>query len=69
MAKQIDDDGCLVYKVPEAGRLLGMTKNAAYLAASKGNLPVIRIGRQVRVSKAALHAMIEAAGQKHAGQK
>jgi excisionase family DNA binding protein len=62
-------DDCLVYKVSEAGRLLGMSKNAAYLAASRNDLPVIRIGKQLRVPKAALHAMIEAAGQKVAGQK
>jgi excisionase family DNA binding protein len=55
---------CLVYKVPEAGKLLGLTKNASYLAASRGDIPVIRIGKQVRVPKAALHAMIEAAGHK-----
>jgi hypothetical protein len=41
-----------------------LTKNASYLAASRGDLPVIRIGKQVRVPKAALHAMIQAAGQK-----
>lgn len=57
-------DECLVYKVPEAGKLLGLTKNASYLAASRGDLPVIRIGKLVRVPKAALHALIEAAGQK-----
>ncbi len=58
------DDGCLVLTVPEAGRVLGMGRNAAYEAAKRGDLPTIRIGKLIRVPKAALHAMIESAGQK-----
>jgi excisionase family DNA binding protein len=54
----------LVYTVLEAGRLLGLTKNAAYVAAKRGDLPTIRIGKQIRVPKVALHAMLEGAGQK-----
>jgi excisionase family DNA binding protein len=63
-----DDDlksaECLVYKVPEAGKLLGLTKNAAYVAAKRGDFPTIRIGKLIRVPKAALHAMIDGAGGK-----
>lgn len=62
--KNPDCDECLVYNVPEAGKLLGLTKNAAYVAAKRGDLPTIRIGKLIRVPKAALHAMIESAGQK-----
>lgn len=54
----------LVYTVLEAGALLGLTKNAAYVAAKRGDLPTIRIGKLIRVPKSALHAMIESAGQK-----
>jgi excisionase family DNA binding protein len=64
MSNQTDDvgsDECLVYTVQEAGALLGLSKNSAYLAAKNNNLPTIRIGRQIRVPKAALHAMIDAA--------
>ncbi|WIG51010.1 MAG: hypothetical protein OJF48_001927 [Afipia sp.] len=56
-------DDCLVYDVPKAGRLLGLTKNAAYEAAKRGDLPTIRIGRLIKVPKAALHAMIENASK------
>jgi len=36
--------------VPEAGsRYLGLSRNASYAAASRGELPVIRIGRLLRV--------------------
>ena len=59
-----EDDGCLVYKVPEAGRLLELTKNASYEAAKRGDFPTIRIGKLIRVPKAALHAMIDGAGAK-----
>ncbi|WP_457492215.1 helix-turn-helix domain-containing protein [Tardiphaga sp. P5_C7] len=58
------EPACLVYNVPEAGRLLGLTKNASYVAAKRGDLPTIRIGKLIRVPKAALHAMIDGAGAK-----
>ncbi|MGN6284783.1 MAG: helix-turn-helix domain-containing protein [Afipia sp.] len=52
----------LVYTVPEAGKLLGLNKNAAYVAAKRGDLPTIRIGKLIRVPKAALHALLNAGG-------
>jgi excisionase family DNA binding protein len=54
----------LVYTVPEAGTLLGLTKNASYEAAKRGDFPTIRIGKLIRVPKAALHAMIDGTGAK-----
>jgi excisionase family DNA binding protein len=44
--------------VPEAGRLLGVGRNASYEAAARGEIPVIRIGRMLRVPKAALMRML-----------
>lgn len=41
--------GCMVMSVPEAGRKLGLGRNAAYEAAKRGEIPTIRIGRLVRV--------------------
>jgi excisionase family DNA binding protein len=64
MTNPEEDDGCLVYRVTEAGKLLGLTKNAAYVAAKRGDFPTIRIGKLIRVPKAALHAMIDGAGSK-----
>lgn len=58
------DDACLVYDVPEAGALLGLTRNASYEAVKRGELPVIRIGKLLKVPKSAFHAMIEAASRK-----
>ena len=48
--------------VPEAGRLLGIGRNSAYVAASCGQIPTIRIGRMLRVPKAALMRMLSLDG-------
>lgn len=51
-----------VLTVPEAGRKLGLGKNAAYAAAARGEIPVIRIGRLLKVPKIALTLIL--AGEK-----
>jgi excisionase family DNA binding protein len=48
----------LVYTVPEAGRLLGLGRNAAYDAAKRGDIPTLRIGRLLLVPKIAFHRML-----------
>ena len=48
----------LTVSVPEAGKLLGLGKDAAYAAAARGDLPVLRFGRWLRVPTAALRAML-----------
>lgn len=53
---------CLVLTVPEAGRALGLGRNASYEAARRGDLPTIRIGRLIRVPKEALKGMLDRAG-------
>ncbi len=52
------------YDVEEAGRLLGIGRNAAYEAARRGDIPSIRIGKRVLVPKAAFDRLLrgEAAG-------
>jgi excisionase family DNA binding protein len=35
--------------VPEAGKLLGIGRDASYGATRRGEIPVIRIGRRQRV--------------------
>src|SRR5271169_4088055 len=49
----------LVYTVPEAGRLLGLSRNGSYEAAKRGEIPTIRIGRLLLVPKIPFHRMIE----------
>jgi excisionase family DNA binding protein len=46
------------YSVPEAGRIVGLGKNASYDAVRRGELPVLRFGRILRVPRAALEQML-----------
>jgi excisionase family DNA binding protein len=45
--------------VPEAGRWLGIKRNAAYAAAHNGEIPTIKIGKLLRVPVAALERMLD----------
>jgi len=47
-----EDDDLETMSVIEAGRHAGLGKNAAYAAAKRGEIPVMRFGRKMRVSKA-----------------
>lgn len=45
--------------VPEAGRLLGLgSKTAAYAAVERGEIPIIRLGRKIRVPTAKVLAKL-----------
>jgi excisionase family DNA binding protein len=55
------DDQRLVYEVPEAGAMLGLTRNASYDAAKRGDIPTIRFGKLLRVPKAAFHKLLDGA--------
>ena len=49
--------------VPEAGRIsYGISANAAYEAAKRGEIPTIKIGRLLRVPTCAMERMLETAG-------
>ena len=48
--------------VPEAGRILGIGRDASYQAVKTGQIPVIRIGKLLRVPVAAMERMLERAG-------
>ena len=51
----------VVMTVEEAARYLQIGRGSAYEAARTGELPVIRIGRRILVSRAALRRMLETA--------
>lgn len=55
---------CLTVSVEEAGRILGYSRNSAYEAARRGELPTIRLGRKIRVPRIALHRMLDTAATK-----
>jgi hypothetical protein len=49
--------------VPEAGLVyFGLGRNASYDAARRGEIPIIRVGRLVRVPVAAMERMLDEAG-------
>ena len=50
--------------VPEAGRqYFNLSRNAAYEAAKRGEIPTVRIGRLLRVPVMALERKLEEAGR------
>ena len=44
--------------IPEAGQLLGISRSAAYRAATRDEIPTIRIGRRLLVPTAKLFEML-----------
>lgn len=48
----------LTYTVTEAGVILGLGRSAAYGAAARGELPVVKIGRRLLVPKLALDRLL-----------
>jgi excisionase family DNA binding protein len=44
--------------VEEAGRVLGISRQAAYTYANAGTIPVIRLGKRMLVPKAALEKLL-----------
>ncbi|RWM08945.1 MAG: DNA-binding protein [Mesorhizobium sp.] len=53
----------LVMTVPEAGAKLGLGRNASYEAAARGDIPTIRIGKLIKVPKAAFERMLAKSGE------
>ena len=56
-----------VISITEAGAQLGLNRTASYLAAKRGDIPTIRIGRRVLVPRHAIDEMLERAVQKQRG--
>ena len=54
------DDGRLLLRVDEAARLLAIGTTLAYELVGRGDLPSVKLGRSVRVPRAALEAWIAA---------
>jgi hypothetical protein len=60
-----DDTTPLTISVPEAGeKYFGLCRNASYDAAARGEIPVIRIGRLLRVPVRALEQMLDRASDR-----
>lgn len=54
--------------VEEAGRRLGVSKNTAYAAAKRGEIPTIKIGKRLLVPLAAFERMLETGNQNQGGE-
>jgi excisionase family DNA binding protein len=52
-------DQRLTWTLPEVARLLGISKDSAYEAAHRGELPVQVIGRRMLVPRAALLRLLD----------
>ncbi|WP_113675254.1 helix-turn-helix domain-containing protein [Vallitalea guaymasensis] len=51
------------YSIPEAAKILGISRSLCYNLASKGELPVLRLGeRRMVIPRVALEKMLESTG-------
>jgi hypothetical protein len=63
----MSEETTLTLSVPEAGkRYFGLSRNGAYDAAARGDIPTIKIGRLLRVPIRALETMLDRAGERPA---
>jgi hypothetical protein len=60
----MNEESLLTLSVPAAGKkYFGLSRNGAYDAAARGDLPTIRIGRLLRVPVRALERMLDRASE------
>jgi excisionase family DNA binding protein len=60
---------CKTLSVPEAGKLYyGLSRNGSYDAARRGEIPVIRVGRQYRVPIAAMERLLDSVENRPIGR-
>ena len=57
-ADRIESGERLVWTVPEAGRMLGISRAHAYELVARGELPLLRLGRRVVVPKQAIEVLL-----------
>jgi excisionase family DNA binding protein len=53
----------LTYSVREAAELLGLSKNSAYQACLKGEIPHLKIGKRILIPKAQLERLLLGNGE------
>jgi excisionase family DNA binding protein len=70
MNVQLKAEDVKTLSVPQAGRrYFDLSRGASYAAAARGELPVVRIGRKIRVPIAALERMLERAGDRASAEQ
>jgi hypothetical protein len=50
--KKPDNSVVAAYSIPQAGAMVGLSRNGAYDAANRGEIPVLEFGRKKVVPKA-----------------
>ena len=55
------DIECKTLTIEEASKALGVSRNKAYEAAKRGEIPTIKIGKRILVPRAALERMLQGA--------
>ncbi len=53
------ENDTLTLTIEAAGHLLGVSRNSAYEAARRNEIPVIRLGRRLLVPRAALMRLLD----------
>jgi len=53
----------LTYSVREAAKLLGLSRNSAYQACLKGEIPHLKIGKRILIPRVQLERMLNEAGK------
>ncbi len=53
----------LTYDVKTAAKLLGLSKNSAYQACLKGEIPHLKIGKRILIPKVQLERLLLANGE------
>jgi excisionase family DNA binding protein len=54
-------DSPVTLTIPQAAKRLGVSRNSAYQAARRGEIPTIRIGKRILVPVAALERKLQGA--------
>jgi len=49
------------YRIEEAAKVLGISRNKCYEAAKSGEVPTVRIGKRLLVPKIALEKLLDSA--------
>ena len=57
------DSERLTYNVREAAELLGLSKNSAYQACLKGEIPNVKIGKRILIPKIQLERLLHGNGK------
>ena len=59
----------LTYDVKTAAKLIGLSKNSAYQACLRGEIPCLRIGKRILIPKVQLEQLLHSNGEVKNGEQ